>query len=52
MFPTFTPKCTLMLTGGLFPEIRLDYYQIISIMRLLDYQLFSDQNSLQGGQKY
>jgi len=25
MFPTFTPKCTLMLTGGLFSEIRLDY---------------------------
>jgi len=24
-FPTFTPKCTLMITGGLFSEIRLDY---------------------------
>jgi len=23
-FPTFTPKCTLMITGGLFSEIRLD----------------------------
>jgi len=25
MFPTFAPKCTLMLTGGLYSEIHLAY---------------------------